>query len=199
MPGDHSKGYHDVVIRGRSTKVYCDFDESPAGYHGWTRIFVQRMPRRSDNRCDAQPKYFFENLSRARFFNVENPGANLYSILNDMENFRRNGKLEFKMRWPDDYPNSDFVWRQETNPLEMQTVEGYQEIQIDESLTTRMNKWGGLERTVLFRDREISTLLDGSARSKYYFFSIGQDDPWNGGLTGPHETRPVCAIELWIR
>lgn len=62
--------------------------------------------------------------------NPETPTADMYSILDRLESFRRDGRLGFRITWP--MANGHCHWRQRSNPVTTtnMTVAGYQPINV---------------------------------------------------------------------
>ena len=59
--------------------------------------------------------------------NEKDPNNDTFAILDKLENFRgADGKLEFKLRWPD----RNNIWFQESNPVTSDTVSGYEAIEV---------------------------------------------------------------------
>ena len=60
--------------------------------------------------------------------NKADPGNDTFAILDQLEDFRgADGKLEFKMRWPD----AKNVWFQKSNPVTSDGVEGFEPVAVN--------------------------------------------------------------------
>lgn len=60
--------------------------------------------------------------------NKADPGNDTFAILDQLEDFRgSDGKLEFKMRWPD----ANNVWFQKSNPVTSDSVEGFEPVAVN--------------------------------------------------------------------
>jgi hypothetical protein len=91
----------------------------------WTLVFRQTLPHLWD-------------FKDPWTVNANDPHAEVYSILDSLEDFRgQDGKFELKMMWPD-YWN---VWSQTSNPAASSPVSGYTPIDVQYST----ENFGGLE------------------------------------------------------
>ena len=82
-------------------------------------------------------------------------------------------------------------WRQTSNPLlASQSVSGYSPISIQMS----GNNWGGLS---LSSTKGTSTIIDGSPGSTDWWYAIGQQTAYQGGIPGG--SAAVQEIYLWVR
>jgi len=100
--------------------------------------------------------------------NSEDPDADNYAILNQLEQFRSNdGKFYFKLTWPNADEDVTYEWSQNSNPL-LEDVAGYEPIHVP--FTGR--GWGGLEPSHM-------GLMDGAVLGTYkgnWFYSVGAYD-----------------------
>ena len=82
-------------------------------------------------------------------------------------------------------------WRQTSNPLlAKQSVTGYAAI----SVNMTQNNWGGLS---LSSTKGTSTIIDGSPSAETWYYAIGQQTVYNGGI--PANDPAVQEVYLWIR
>ncbi|MCP3959345.1 MAG: DUF4082 domain-containing protein [bacterium] len=129
---------------------------------------------------------FFANKTEAEYYNAHEDPANVdrFSRLRDLESLRgADGNFHFKIVYP--ALGSDVnEWKQSSNPFN-DPVAGYQPIDI----TWTTQHWGGLEKSTDGR-----TLIDGSVNHPYWFYSIGSNAGWSGGIPGPNS--PVQHVEL---
>eukprot|EP00439_Symbiodinium_sp_Y106_P050521 s1494_g6.t1 len=106
--------------------------------------------------------------------NSNDPKADNFAVLDQLEHFRIDGAFTFKLRWPNAL--KDQIWRQKSNPV---TDEGKFKEAVDAPYNA--NGWGGL------RHGKGKSLLDGSANmdSNYWYYAVGATQEWRGGIPGP--------------
>ena len=111
----------------------------------WVLIFRQAMP------------YLWPS-SAAQSLNPENPDSELFSILDQLEQFRdASGAFTFKLIWPDTANR----WIQASNPVQELVAVGYQPIEVPNDEVP----FGGLR---LATDSG-NALVAGSAGATWYF------------------------------
>ena len=137
-----------------------------------------------------------------------------FSVLDHLEEFRgENGKFEFLLEYPVEFPGEYNRWKQTDNPIKIEDdrtdvdyvnnlyVNGYEPIHID----WQDNRWSGLIKNNNTND----SLLDGTI-GKNWFYAVGDYRAWvNGdgstGIPGPYldnasgaattEVRLYCRID----
>ncbi|CAE7424062.1 ADS3, partial [Symbiodinium natans] len=131
------------------------------------------------------PQVFEEDMWSV---NANDPKADNFAVLDQLESFRIDGAFTFKLRWPSEM--KDQIWRQTSNPVISEgKVEGYEAV----DAPYNANGWGGL------RHGKGKSLLDGSANMdpSYWYYAVGATQEWRGGFPGPEG--PVKQVELWVR
>ena len=113
-----------------------------------------------------------------------------WSILGMLPYFYNNTwKYEFLLEYPS--LGKYNRWRQTSNPLLVdQSVSGYSAVDI--SMT--QNNWGGL---ALSSTKGTSTIIDGSPGNTTWYYAIGQQAAYQGGI--PANDSSVQEVYLWVR
>jgi len=127
--------------------------------------------------------------------NPTDPGNDNYSILDQLDDTMRggDGKFEFKIVWPKRTGKNFNQWKQTSNPVTASGshsgVTGYEAV--DVTYTDR--NWGGLEKGC--KDQ---SLLDGSAKSAWWYYAIGTSIEWHGGIPGHTDQEGEQQTELYV-
>lgn len=164
--------------------VYCDMENG-----GWTLLFNH----------DVLVGGVFTSISEVLSVNQGDPSTSTskYSIMNKTEEFRRNGKFEFKLGWKG-YSQKQ-IWRQTSNPTNS-SVTGYEAV----SISSTSNYWAGLEYG--YATNGNSSLMDGSTNHSNWFYSVGSFALWPTTCQGiPLSSDIVPAncgvpnVNLWVK
>ena len=124
-------------------------------------------------------------------YNINNPDAPNYSILNTVNDSykSKDGFFKFKLVYPKHKLPNFNIWKQKSNPITNKKpgVIDYQPININLS----SNQWGGLE----YNTNKYS-LLDGSINSNSWYYAIGTSIKWLDGIPGSYQKEDI--VELYI-
>ena len=144
--------------------------------------------------------YYHDYSKVGKWKNLSEPllsyNADKYSILSTLNyRYKIQGSYEFLLEYPDIVGYNQ--WTQTSNPLEEQetnsdgsrNAEGYKAI----SLTWSGNYFGGLVKST-----NQYSLLDGSTYISDWWYAIGSNYDYQGGVPGPNN-KVITKSQLWIR
>ena len=92
---------------------------------------------------------YFSSPQDALRKNVDNPSANLYSILYKLNDFRSSIGFHFKLCYPElgNYGNGCNEWVQTSNPATDSTITGFIPINLSFTKDSYNDDWGGIGNT----------------------------------------------------
>ena len=178
----------------RTTKPNVNLYDMPIKSFGgarWARIFYH------NNRNGS---VLFTSLAECKNTQTTDKYSRL-GILDSGDTYKINGKYEFLLQYPIDYPGLYNRWKQTNAPqnefvARSETggqVTGYEAVHIDWT----DNYWGGLERSDTSTTSYSPTWLDGSVGHDSWFYAIGSSSAYSHGIPSCNSTASV--VELWIR
>jgi len=149
---------------------------------------------------DASDGKFFSSLQDALNKNPTDPSANLFSILDTLENYRLfDGRLKFKLCYPDlkwgKNGKQCNEWYQTSNPVTEYTITGFQAINLAFEYDGLLGEWKGLGKCI--RD---ALICDNSQ----FYSAVGLSSPWlEGSIPGPKNPvndhlSMVYRVELYV-
>ena len=144
---------------------------------------------------------FFSSPDDALRKNVDNPNADLFSILDQLEDYRTGGLFHFKLCYPEKVSFGDGCneWKQTSNPALEPTITGFQPIALSFRRNGHQENWVGLGRDV---SGSILTLIDDTPFRTNWFTAIGASSLWRSGsppqIPGPIPL-PVSIVELSVK
>jgi len=131
---------------------------------------------------------FFSSQADAASKNPNNPHADLFSILDQLERYRgSDGNFRFKLCYPEITwgvgGSKCNEWIQSSNPLTETTITGFKSISLAFTITSYMKPWGGLGKSV---SHYPYAAIDDSPSQSGWWFAIGSTRAYyNGGIPGP--------------
>ena len=135
---------------------------------------------------------FFPSKDQAKSWNPDNPDALLYSILDQIENYRKDGVFHVRLCIPEFVSQYDFPcneWKQSSNFVETDAVTDFEAVE----LTYQPDEFAGLALTPT-RSHTLVAMQPGG-----YWFAIGCQYPYNWGIYGPKTpTVQVHKMELYL-
>ena len=211
LPGQHQFSYlpgYESSNPAHEVNLYVRLDDDTIGSNIiekdgaiWAEVFYHNTNNNS---------VWFKDAQEALHTNSQYK----FSVLDHLEEFRgEDGKFEFLLEYPVEFPGEYNRWKQTDNPIKIEDdrtdvdyvnnlyVNGYEPIHID----WQDNRWSGLIKNNNTND----SLLDGTI-GKNWFYAVGDYRAWvNGdgstGIPGPYldnasgaattEVRLYCRID----
>ena len=134
----------------------------------------------------------FSSRTDALSKNSDNPNANLYSILNQLEQYRcKDGNFHFRLCYPEFGKCNE--WIQSSNPATETTIRGFRAISLAFKTNGVRGAWAGLGKST---DNSYSvTLIDDSPAEKNWHSAIGSCAYWPAKpkIPGPVGVPPTNA------
>ena len=127
----------------------------------------------------------FSSTTDAMSKNPENPNAYLFSILNNLENYRgKDGNFQFKLCYPEVGKCNE--WIQSSNPATETIIKGFKAISLEFTKNGIYDAWAGLGKASSFKSKSYgTTLIDDAPESKNWFCAIGATAYWPEKLQIP--------------
>ena len=129
--------------------------------------------------------------------NSDNPDADLYSILNKLEDFRDfEGKFQFKLCYPELSAKCN-EWIQTSNPAIETTITGFVPISLEFTLNGAGKPWAGLGRSLSLWTRPLMT---DSPSANNWFCAIGSPSYWPKSPFIPAwKEQGAAKVELFVK
>ena len=135
---------------------------------------------------------YFPDIEQAKSYNKDDPNADLYSILDQIENYRKDGVFHIRICYDelaeDNFPCNE--WTQSSNFVEETNVTDFNAFDITFKQSGDGGTFGGLG---LSPPSSSYTLV----HSSNYWFSIGSIVQVDIGIAGPYPTF-VKKVELYL-
>ena len=127
----------------------------------------------------------FSSRADALSKNPDDPNANLFSILDKLENYRGNdGNFQFKLCYLEVGKCNE--WFQSSNPATETTIRGFRAISLDFTRNGAGGAWAGLGKSSPISYAE--TLIDDSPAARNWHCAIGSCAYWPGKTLIPGPT-----------
>lgn len=129
--------------------------------------------------------------------------ADKFSCLYLLDSLKgKDGKYEFMLTYPKEYPSQFNRWKQTANPCTTYVggtdgsanAPGYAAVDIDWT----SNYWGGIGLQNPDASTKSACLISGSTGHGNWFYAIGAYEAWSSGIPGTNSTA-VQVVELWVR
>ena len=127
--------------------------------------------------------------------NEDNPYANLFSILNQLEQYRgSDGNFQFKLCYPE--LNKCNVWIQSSNPATETTIRGFKPISLEFTVNGIGGAWAGLGKS----SSDMEVLIDDAPAYKNWHSAIGACAYWPGKpkIPGPRGENGITKVNLYV-
>ena len=140
----------------------------------------------------------FPSTEAAKSYNADDPDADLYSILDQIENYRRDGVFHIKLCYEELSSKYKFPcneWTQSSNMAEESDITDYNPIRIAFGQSgTGSGSFGGLG----ISPKSPSTLIDDLPNHPNWHYAIGSTEHYQVGIPGPCPCVSVAKVELFL-
>ena len=158
----------------------------------WIRVFYHN----TDGGLFSSPE---DALSK----NMDNPTAELYSILGQLEDYQSGGIFHFKLCYPELVGVNDGdgcnEWMQTSNPATESTITGFQPISLSFPYNSYLQNWVGIGKDISGHG---ATFIDDAPNEINWYTAIGSYKYWGeqGATTipGPRGENAVKKVELYV-
>ena len=144
----------------------------------------------------------FSSQEDAANKNADDPDAYLFSILDQLENFRdRDGNFHLKLCYPEMTwgvnGKTCNEWKQSSNPFTETSITGFQPIFLAFTEDSSFKDWRGLGRSP---SQFPQTLIDDAPEIGHWSSAIGATKHFSGFIPGPRnqENIYVTKVELYV-
>ena len=129
---------------------------------------------------------YFPTLLDTLHYNVDDPDAPLYSILDQIESYRKDGVFHIRLCYPE-YTDLEFPcneWTQSSNFVEEAVITDFHPIKLTWRMPGDNNQIGtfaGLGRNEIVW----GSLIDDTPQADYWYHAIGSTSRYERGVPGP--------------
>ena len=139
---------------------------------------------------------FFPDIEKAKSYNKDDPNADLYSILDQIEEYRKDGVFHIRLCYDelaeDNFPCNE--WTQSSNFVENPNITDFHAIDITFKNRGDGGTFGGIGVSPESKGR---TLIDDTPHDGNWWSAIGAIAQHGTGIPGPHPT-VVRKVELYL-
>ena len=139
----------------------------------------------------------FSRRADALTKNEDNPDAQLFSILNQLEKYRgSDGNFQFKLCYPE--LNKCNEWIQSSNPATETTIRGFKPISLAFKTNGIGHAWAGLGKSSSNKYSEV--LIDDAPAYMNSHCAIGACAYWPGKpmIPGPRGENGITKVNLYV-
>jgi hypothetical protein len=179
-------GRYTVMVNGSPTPVFCDMTTAGGG---WTKIVDQDL---------AVAPGYQPIAAWIVGINTSTPDSGQYSILGLMESLKDGPSYELRIDWPA-LGTAHIQWTQAENPLKASQTPTISNVTQDPIGQRGNGAFRGL--AISARGQPAALHGDGDAENGW-FWAIGSQSPWEGGVPSFKEPRGGMAtkhVRLWLR
>ena len=139
---------------------------------------------------------YFPSVEEAKSYNEYDPDAKLYSILDQIEDYRKDGVFHIRLCYPEfteyEFPCNE--WKQSSNMATESNITGFEEIYLTFKKAGNSGSFGGLG---ISPKSFSNTLIDDLPFHSRFWFAVGAVYEYAGAMPGP-AYHVVKKVEVYL-